>query len=185
MNRLHFLYCLVILFGLSACQSTTNDQKATSAGTEKAAATPSGPMSKGITLLVDDQTITSGQSVCLDVKVKDFQQVMSMQYTMHWDPKVLEYEKVDKLQLKDLKAGNFGASMAPKGMMGISWYDFDVKGITVPDNTSIYQVCFKAKGAAGSSSKVFFDGTPVAVEISNAAGEIIQFSSRRAYVTVQ
>ena len=171
--------CLI----LGACQSDGNVRKAANqkAEAEIIAAAPSDKL----ILLVKDQQITKGETICLDVRTNQFKQILSMQYTMHWDPKLFKFVKVDGFQLKDLSAKNFGTNNVQNGNLPISWYDLDVKGLSVPDNTSIYQVCLEAIGEAGQVSNFNFDGNPVTVEISNSTGQVIQFSSRKAKITIQ
>jgi hypothetical protein len=141
--------------------------------------------SEGIRILVDDQTVTAGAEVCVDLNVKDFQQVVSMQYTFTWDPSALTFKEIRNLNLKDLAMGNFGLHRTAQGMIGISWFDQDIKGITLEDGTSIYQVCFQATGKPGSKSPISFTSEPVLIEISNTAGNIIELASRRAYITIE
>ncbi|MCB0640483.1 MAG: hypothetical protein KDC44_02550 [Phaeodactylibacter sp.] len=169
----------------SACQSD-KPQAAQSTATAQTAQASEGPApSEKLILLIKDQKVGQGQAFCLDVLAQQFNQILSMQYTMHWDPKVLQFSKVDSFKLKDLSASNFGTNKVAIGNLPISWYDLDVRGLSVPDQTAIYQVCFEAIGQAGQSSTVNFDGNPVTVEISNSTGKVIPFSSRIANIEIQ
>jgi len=172
---------LPLILGISACQSESNSSQQQASA--KSAA--NGPMSSGIILSVPDQTVAAGQTVCLPVQVQQFDQIMSMQYTMHFDPAVLQFKEIKDFQLKDMGKSNFGTNRASNGIITTSWYDLDVKGLSVNNNTPIYQVCFDAIGTAGQASPVEFNGDPVIVEISNAAGEVIRFSARKAKVTIE
>lgn len=180
MKHLLFLLFFTIL-GLGACQSDANNKQQQASA--KTAA--SGPLSSGIILSVPDQTATTGQTLCLPVQVQQFDQILSMQYTMHFDPTVLKFKEINGFQLKDLGKSNFGTNRATNGIITTSWYDLDVKGISVNTNTPIYQVCFEAIGTSGQTSPVEFNGDPVIVEISNATGEVIGFSARKAKVTIE
>lgn len=141
--------------------------------------------SQVLTLNLEDQTVKPGETVCANVQVRNFRNIMSMQYTTRWDPAVLRFTKVQGFSLKDLSATNFGTTRAEEGQIAISWFDQDLKSITLPDDNTIYQICFEAIGASGSSSSLQFTGDPVIIEISNLAGEIIGFSSRKARINIQ
>lgn len=169
----------------SACQSD-KPQAAQSTTTAATAHSSTGPApSEKLMLLVKDQQVEQGSSFCLDVQVQQFNQILSMQYTMHWDPEILKFSKVDNFKLKDLSANNFGTNKVTIGNLPISWYDLNVRGLSVPDNTAIYQVCFDAIGQSGQRSSINFDGNPVTIEISNSTGKVIQFSSRVSKIDIQ
>lgn len=187
-----FLLLIAVLFIGCASDSDNASQTASGSTTNadsgfetREAVPPTENMSQILTLNLEDQTIEKGKVFCSNVQVRDFNSIMSMQYTTRWDPEVLTFSKVQGFGLKDLSASNFGATRASEGHIAISWFDQDLKSITLPDGNTIYQICFEAAGNAGSSSALQFTGDPVIVEISNADGEIIGFSSRKARITIQ
>lgn len=190
-----FLFVFVLLLGCqndptpSANPTTTpNTETAPSVSQTNEQESPKGQTTspkKGFGLYVEDQKSQPGQEICLDVTVHDFNQIVSMQYTMNWNPNVLKFEKFGDFQLKDLGESNFNIKTAPKGMIPISWYDQDIKGITLADNTSIYQICFEVIGDPGSSSRFILTNDPVTIEISDASGQLVELNSRRAKVEVQ
>ncbi|MBK7407742.1 MAG: hypothetical protein IPJ40_06460 [Saprospirales bacterium] len=108
-----------------------------------------------------------------------------MQYSMNWNPQVLKFLKLEKLNLKDLTSNNFGLNRTDQGKMGTSWFDYAVKGISLPDGTPIYQVCFVAVGKPGSKDQVFFSSEPVVIEISNSAEQLLGLAFKRATITIQ
>lgn len=194
--RYVILFALAFLFSCKnepqAPAATTGNQTQTASTAEQeqpkvGSQTPYVPpkAKEGIFLSIDDQQIKPGASFCVDVKVRDFNEVVSLQYTMNWDPKVIRFKELKGFSLKDMGPNNFGAQKAAEGFIGTSWFDMDVKGITVPDQSVIYQVCFEAIGKTGTSCNIQFSGKPVAVEISNSKGELMGFEARRAAITIQ
>ena len=146
---------------------------------------PSAAKKSGFSLFVQDQKVTSGAEVCLDVATQEFKKILSMQYTMNWNPNVLKFKDFGELSLKDLNTSNFNTQIAAKGSMPLSWFDQDIKGITIKDGSSIYQLCFEVIGAAGTSSRFIFTNDPVTIEISNAGGQILPLAKNRATITVE
>ena len=137
-----------------------------------------------INLKISDSEATTGERVCVDVVATSFTNVMSMQYTIEWDPSLLQFAALGKFQLKDLTTNNFGAHMATQGKLTFSWFDQALQSVSVPDGTSIYQLCFEAIGAAGSSTQIVFSEMPVPFEISNKVGDIIRFDHQPATIRI-
>ena len=179
-----FLFFLCLSGLLLACQnSAPASEQGAETGVTTANQPPQNP-NQELRIVLGDQTVQNGQQVCVEVEVHQFQQIMSMQYTLHWDPAVLRFDEVKGMNLKDLSANNFGTNAADQGRLTFSWFDQDLKSISLPDGSKIYQVCFTAVGQSGSQSPLYIDGNPVVIEISNAAGEVIGFAARRARVSI-
>ncbi|MBR9922586.1 MAG: hypothetical protein GYB31_17265 [Bacteroidetes bacterium] len=202
---MRYLFAITMFFGLLACQSDKPGEQTETANTppadvqEQLPPPPAeGPrtqqtgagrsvpvnMNDFIELRFSDADVKPGEQKCLEVTANSFQDVMSMQYTIQWDPEIIELAALGKFNLKDLTTNNFGAHKAVDGLLTFSWYDQNIQGISVADGTSIYQICFKGKGVPGSTSTVSFVETPVPFEISNKAGEVIRFEHHPGTVKV-
>ena len=140
------LYLIPVFLLTLACDNPT-EETAQNTGVRQTAQTIKNADS-GLTLTVDDQTLQKGAEFCLDIKASNFTDIMSMQYTMNWDPTALQYQDVKNYQLKFLGPNNFGATRSSAGKLSISWFDQELKSISVPDGTSIYQVCYTVIGEA-------------------------------------
>ena len=133
---------------------------------------------------------SSGSSeICLDVSVSNFTDLVSMQYAINWDPSILQFSRLTGFNLTDLDNSNFGfpPSTAP-GVLTLSWNDFSGLGVSRPDGTSIYQVCFNVLGgvAQGTSTPVIFANAPPnqPIEIVKADGTRIGLDSLAGKVYV-
>lgn len=111
----------------------------------------------GFHIIANTINIPQGQTACMPVTVHDFDNIVSMQYAMHWNSTILEYQNTQSYNLPDLTAASFGGTPA-SGTQLLGWSDPSAQGVTRADGTQIYAVCFKAIGAPGSSSLVTIDG---------------------------
>ncbi len=161
--------------------STQAEQNAESAENAK----HSNPNVKGVFFYMDDVEADRGETVCLDVKVKSFNEIVSNQYSVNWNPAELEFVAIKNIQLKDMRQTNFGLQRTARGNFAVSWFDPSLKGVTLSDGSSIYQICFAVKAASGTEASVKFSGTPVAIEFSNVQGDLVGFSARRMHVKVK
>ena len=114
-----------------------------------------GEQETGAELFVaSDEVTLQDEQVCVDVSVNNFNDILSFQYSMAWDPTVLAYESVGLSDnLENFTSANFGEIEVQNGVLSVSWYDIETTtGVSLPDNSLIYSVCFTAIGEEGSSS---------------------------------
>lgn len=184
MQALKFFSFFVLSWFLTACSSGSDTAKINGTATgNTAAASPSDK--KELMFVLADQTVSKGDTVYMDVAVRDFTNILSMQYSFNWNPNILKFIKLDNINLKDLTINNFGLNRTEQGKIGTSWFDLAVKGISLPDGTAIYRVCFLAVGDPGSKDQVFFSSEPVVIEISNSAEQLLGLAFKRATITIQ
>ena len=158
---------------------------------EKAAAptdptAPVRPVEVGkLPLRISSLKAKKGTEVCLSVTADQFNEIVSMQYTMKWDPSVITFREVKNFGLPGMAETSFGDRAYKQGLLAYSWFDANVQGITKPDGTKLYDVCFEATGEPGTSSTLEFADVPVVIEISNAASQFLGIDGVNGKVTVE
>ncbi len=126
-----------------------------------------------------------GSEVCIEVTAEGFQQILSMQYSMSWDVKVLKFKEVRAYNLPGMSKNNFGTHLTSEGRLTFSWYDPNLRGLTKPGGFKLYEVCFEVKGERGSRCKFEFNGQPTIIEIANAAGVFMDLKAEGGVVEVK
>ena len=136
-------------------------------------------------LSLSSLTASPGENICLAVTARGFKKILSMQYTMVWDPAVLRLNGIDKFGLRGLGENNFGTHMAAEGKLTFSWYDPNLRGESRKDGSVIYELCFDVVGPNNSSTGVHFANQPTIVEISNALGKFLVLDANDGHVKVE
>jgi hypothetical protein len=95
-----------------------------------------------VTFSVSCHTNAPAEPVTLYVKVKDFHEVTSVQFSMEWDPALLQFRETSDYALNGLSSGNFGTAMVNMGKLILSWDDPSSTAVTLPDGTAIFSVTF-------------------------------------------
>lgn len=133
----------------------------------------------GFGLVVESDSAMTGEQVCLDVAACNFTDILSMQYTMQFDPTIIQFDNVGNFNLQDLSSGNFGTTMTNNGFVTVSWNDLMGQGVTVPDETVIYSICFTAIGPGGSIDTVKINSSLAQIEVTdiNSGGSNIGLES--------
>ncbi|PHN04939.1 hypothetical protein [Flavilitoribacter nigricans] len=137
-----------------------------------------------LTLGVSNQRVKSGAPLCLDIQVADFDQLLSMQYSVKWDPTMLKFKSVQNFQLPGLGPEDFGAHRAAEGTLTSVWIDENLQGVTVADGATIYQICYDVVGASGKTTEVMFSDGPTPFEVVNLKEEVVDIKGVAGRVTI-
>lgn len=107
-----------------------------------------------------------GDVFCLDVRVADFNDIVSMQFGIAYDDSLLEFESVQNFNLPLFSGvGNEFFNTNYEGAVLFSWVSNDINdGTTVPDGESLFQLCFKVIASEGNAS-IYFTDDPVPIEV--------------------
>jgi subtilisin-like proprotein convertase family protein len=114
-------------------------------------------------------TAQPGDTVNVALGVSAFQAVTSVQFTLQWDPTVLEFLGVGDFGLPSLAADNFGTNHVDNGDLTFSWDDPQLTGVALTDGTTIFTTSFRVLGNNGSSSTLSFVDSPTSREVTVSA----------------
>jgi hypothetical protein len=189
MNRILFI---VLAFALSFCTNdkTTRQADGDASAQNTARETIEQPaivngIAQEITLYANDMEATPGDQICVDVLAKNFQKILSMQYTMTWREEVLKFENWKKTNLPYLSDQSFGAHRTEEGLLTFLWLDNSLQGFSVEDGGSLYQVCFEVIGEPGTSSYFKITDRPTDIEVANLQEKVIPLKREHGTITVQ
>jgi len=160
-------------------KTTTSTPKTTNPNTSNTTS------SKKVVVSGKNVTTTSGGDFCVDVQVSNFIDIIAMQYSTNWDTKALQYKGVENFALKDLSKQSFGQGKGETNALRVSWFPNDLKGVTLYDGSTIYQVCFKAIGASGTNTEVKFTNKPIVAEIANSKYQKMQVDLKPVQIKIE
>jgi len=118
-------------------------------------------------------TAAPGSNFCIDVTVRGFKALMSMQYTMKWNPDIIQLTELKDFGLPFMDKRNFGMHSVNKGILTFVWIDNDLKGLTLEDNSPIFHLCFDAIGEHGQGTTFHFIEKPTPFESVNSEEKVI------------
>lgn len=115
-----------------------------------------------------------GAEICVPVKVRNFEQVVSMQYTHKWDPAKLEFSGWLPGDLPSISSANFGINAAQQdtGVIAFAWIEPAVQALNLPDDAVLYQLCFNVIANNGTTP-LQFTRAPAAPEFSDSNTQLI------------
>jgi len=123
----------------------------------------------GFTVECGDAEI--GSVYCAPVKVFGFSEMISIQFSLNWDETVLTYKELQNENLDHLD-GAYSSISASE--LVLSWVDFGYEGISRPDSTVIFDICFDVTGNLGDTTGIVIQAPSNSgvMEISNLNGII-------------
>ncbi len=115
-------------------------------------------------------------TVCVPLEVNNFTNVSQLDFSLMWDPTVIEFDEVDEVLLAGFnETNNINTNQIDNGMLSFIWFDdTGANPATFADGTAIAEFCFDVIGGNGDVSVVkMFDGqsvglTDIAVGVAGA-----------------
>ncbi len=148
-------------------------------------------------IFVSSDSIMTGAQTCLDIAVCGFDNIVGFSYTMEFNPDTLQFDSISNITLSNLALGNFSTNNAGNGLINMFWTvdsQQDPDGITLADESTIYEVCFTALGAGGQQDSVHInsaqtvfaaqDSTQMELEVGSLSGVVSIIGNSQAAVSV-
>lgn len=131
--------------------------------------------SSDLTLYFDDTEVVKGQESCVSVKVKNFNNIQSMQFAMKWNQNELNYTSTGNYNtIVGVDAGAFN-DLTP-GKIIFAEFDQLGQGWNVPDDQVLFDICFTAtKDCNELTTLEFSDDLQNGVEFTNIQDEILPY----------
>lgn len=114
-------------------------------------------------LTIPEVTALTGDNVCLDITVANFNTIQAMQFTILFDPTIVNVTAIQNFN-PTLFGFNAGSFNTVGNAIVCSWNDFDPLGASLADGDVLFQICFDVIGTIGDCSPVAFSNTPVVIE---------------------
>lgn len=129
------------------------------------------PLQAQVTFSISPLTVDPETTFSADIKVSSFTDIAGVQFTLQWDPAVLEFQGVENfgIELNDI---NFNADDAvSEGTLRFLW--FDPLGVTLEDGSIFYSIVFDAIGAPGDTTSIAFTSEPLQIEVTDVNENLV------------
>ncbi len=114
----------------------------------------------GLNLWISDADAGKGTEFCLDVTMSEIKGLLSMQYSIRWDPNILAFKSVKGFTLPFMDENDFGVHKTSQGILTAVWIDESLQGVNKAAGDLLYQLCFNAIGNSGDETPVRFWSSP-------------------------
>lgn len=147
------------------------------------------PVTAQPTIFIEDQTIDPVTNISIEVQVTGFIDILSLQFSVNWDPAFLQFENVspggvESDPLPDYNLSNFGTTMSDTGKLTTSWFSQSLQGITLPDSATLFTINFQVLGESGDSTETAITSMPLMIEFYNENGDELNVSVAPGTLTI-
>ncbi|HNW90499.1 MAG TPA: T9SS type A sorting domain-containing protein [Bacteroidales bacterium] len=133
-----------------------------------------------ITMSTQSMETVNGAIVEVPVTVKDFNNISGFQYTLSWDPEVLEFVDANNAALNM----DYGTLQTSNGKLTTLWATDDLNGLNIPDGQAIFVLKFRVIGNAGASSAISINSDITLMEAVNKDLEEVTINVEAGLVKV-
>lgn len=140
-----------------------------------------------LVLQLSDTVVRNNDTLRLDISVRQFTNIGSIQFSLKWDTLVMRYVNFEQT---DLAFVAVGATANARNALRFSWIDFEGNGKTLADGKSMVRLKFFVKGTPGASTTITFSNEPIPIEIARAKTtgsgfEAIPLTPQNGKVTIE
>lgn len=123
-------------------------------------------------ILVSNETAES----CWDIKVRNFNNILTLQFGIDWDPDKFQYSVIKNINLAGFNTSNFSAR--DDGSLLLTWFPFDLTGKTYADDFSLFTICLNPTSVSDiENNTITIGGTAdILSEVYNEEGECLDIS---------
>ena len=123
---------------------------------------------QSLTIKIPHIEVQEDETFSLEMTTASFEEMVSIQFSVHWDPSIIAYEDSE---ISDLDFVAVGTTFAEEGTIRISWFDIDGIGESMENWKSFLKLNFKTLGKIGDSTPLSMAGDSLEVQIFQATDE--------------
>ena len=116
-----------------------------------------------------------GDIIEVNFQVDNFSQIISVQYSVNWNPAVLDFRTIKNFNpsVPGLSPSVFGTPqvLIDAGKFTLSWIESSISPITIPDGSLFFTVEFEVIGDPCQSTAVSITNDPLEIEVAEV-GEV-------------
>lgn len=123
-----------------------------------------------LTLIAQSGSAACGQNFSIDITALNFDSLGSLQFSLGWDPSILQYASVDNFNpALLLSLTNFGTTAVGTGFLSFSWTTNSLTGTTIPNDAVLFTLNFNVTGGNNGNSPIQFGDFPSVREAYTSA----------------
>ena len=115
-----------------------------------------------IQLHLPEQEVQPDETIQISITTSGFEEVVSMQFSINWDPTILSYISHETADLPNIAIGD---PEAAEGKLRFSWFDVEGNGLSLNDNNSVANISFLVTGDPGEFTPLAITSDPLAIQI--------------------
>lgn len=137
-----------------------------------------------VTFIAPNKSVLKGDVFSAEIRVKTKDTISALQFTLEWNPSVIEFRSVDGVTLPVGSDDLFGLTATAQGNLKFLWLSTSADGFKVSDSLTIFKVNFKAIGEKGTTSSLQFTNKVIKVKALNPRVESLPVAVQDGTITI-
>jgi len=134
-------------------------------------------------LFLSEISGTVGDTVTVDLRVKNFTDISAMQLTVDWETSALQFISVHSFGEQSMLETDFQANDV-EGYLSMLWYEPDLMAISLADSSVVFSMDFEIKDQESGAVPISITNTPTDIIIANGSFEEVPFVIQGGEVVV-
>ena len=146
---------------------------------------PENSFQNPVGIVISDAVGNNTDEICVSVSVTNFTEILGVQFTLDYDPALLQYSKLQNLNnalglfdvFKDQNFGLPGQGAVPLGKVTFLWTAPGANPVTSEDGTVLFEVCFRVISGTGANANIQLSNTPTNILVSDANSMALEYDA--------
>ena len=119
----------------------------------------------------DSISAPSQSQVCIDVKTQHFVEIITIQFSLGWNPALVAFNQIENLNADiGLDMNAIGLVGVENGYLRFNYFTVDPEGASLEDDAILFTLCFDVIGESGTESPFGISEFPLNIEIFTLNG---------------
>lgn len=119
-------------------------------------------------IYIQDMQVEPGQTIDLDVRVTDYQDIVSTSFSVFWDSMDLRYVGITNIPFGLSEDDAFSTMDVSGGKVSFLYFDMSLTGNSLEDNEILFTIQLEVIGMDGTETEVTFGGNIEVVDVDGA-----------------
>ena len=120
------------------------------------------PLQAQVEINTESFTTSTENELVVVLKANNFEEIVGMQFSLNWDPTILEFTSLGEFGLEGMGANSFNTGPVENGELSVFWVENSVQGATLPDGSQLFSLIFNKLSEV--PTQLFIDNSPTKIE---------------------
>ncbi len=134
---------------------------------------------------VEDLTAETGGPISVNVRANGMSSLVGIQFSVNWDPEVLEYTGVSNIVLEGAPEQNFNRTQLDSGRIGYLEADLSLLGFDLPDSVVLFSLDFMPRTNNSEVTEISFGEIPLRFSGMDVANNRIDTLTANGTLTLE
>jgi hypothetical protein len=127
-------------------------------------------------LFFENEEASLGEQVCINLRVKNFIEIVGAQFSIQYDPNAMSFVSVGNFGLAGLNENVMGLPgvETDHGILTAAWTDPTFSGTTLVDNSILFEICFEVINEFDYSLTSVVN-EPISIQFINEQSQVVPF----------